>query len=434
MATPSLVANRFEIGEPVASGGMGTVYRAVDRASGQPVALKLQAIEHPGDAARFDREAAALATLNHAGIVRYIAHGTSSGSERFLAMEWIEGENLATSLVERGSTIADAVLVARQAAEALSAAHDLGLVHRDIKPENLMLADGAVERIRVVDFGLARRMVEDHKLTATGFALGTPGYMAPEQVNGVRSLDGRADVFSLGCVLYECLAGHSPFSGENPLAVQLKVLMLEPPSVIEACPEIPEALAAIVSRMIAKAPEARFATMREVGAALAALGPLPDVHRPSCDDRDAATSHLRAVPRESAECLVVAALRRPNDAWIEQARAAATPWPDCDVLRDGALVVRHRGTVDAARCALALAAALPDATLVVTIPAPGSRQLDDVIDRSTQVMSVAALRAIFARGAGAGRVHVDASSASKLATQFEIIPDGDLQFLGKPRV
>src|SRR5688572_26754281 len=98
MAAPSLVADRFQIGEPVASGGMGTVYRAVDRELGQPVAVKIQTVDDPEDDARFDREAAALATLDHPGIVRYVAHGTVTGNERFLAMEWIDGASLATTL------------------------------------------------------------------------------------------------------------------------------------------------------------------------------------------------------------------------------------------------------------------------------------------------------------------------------------------------
>jgi serine/threonine protein kinase len=425
MGSPSLVADRFQIGEPVASGGMGTVYRAIDRERGQPVAVKLQTVDGPEDAARFDREAAALAMLDHPGIVRYVAHGTTTGSERFLAMEWIEGESLAATLAEDDITIADAVAIARQVAGALAEAHRHDLLHRDIKPENLMLEAGVIDRVRVVDFGLARRIVEDHKLTATGFALGTPGYMAPEQTRGVRALDGRVDIFALGCVLYECLAGFAPFAGENPLAIQIKVLLTEPPPLGEVA-EIPDALARIVGKMMAKEPDARPASMREVEAALVALGALPEVHR---ERGDRATT--RRTWRMSAECLVVAAVRRPDPKWLERARGVAARWPGTEVLRDGALVVRHREALAAARCAIELAAALPEATFVVTTPA--APDLEDVIDRSTRVMSVAAVRAIFARGANSGRVHLDAPSATLLRAHFDIDDDGDLQVLGRAR-
>src|SRR5262249_50790681 len=153
------------------------------------------------DNERFTREVALLANLVHPGIVRYVAHGTTSLGAPYLAMEWLQGQTLSEKFAERRFTLVEAVTLAQRVAEALAVAHQRGVVHRDIKPGNLFLPDGDIAKVKVVDFGIARQTRGDEdisQITQTGVLVGTPGYMAPEQARGVRDVDARADVFALG--------------------------------------------------------------------------------------------------------------------------------------------------------------------------------------------------------------------------------------------
>jgi hypothetical protein len=281
--------------------------------------------------------------------------------------------------------------------------------------------------VRVVDFGLARAIDDDQKLTRTGTTMGTPGYMAPEQVRGSRELDGRADMFALGCALYECITGRAPFMGENPMAVQLKVLMVEPASVRSLVPDAPRELAAVVARMLAKDPAARFADMTELAAAFAALPPLPHDRRRPAQLGGTGTQLGMVAERVPASCIVMAAPPRPNPTWASRAWEATAAWRDhAEMLKDNVVVVRHANAIEAASCALAIAQALPEATVVISTPPPdGAGGLEGAIDRSTQVMSVAALRAVFARGAVAGKIHVDPVTAGHLRARFDIVREGD---------
>ncbi|MBA2542258.1 MAG: serine/threonine protein kinase, partial [Deltaproteobacteria bacterium] len=210
-ALPLVIADRFDLERIAGKGGMGAVWRATDRASGQVVAVKLMT----GDAhARFVREAQVLAELVHPRIVRYIAHGEADDVP-YLAMEWLEGMDLGKRLRIGLLDIDEAVAVVRYTAEALTIAHAAGIVHRDIKPNNLFLVDGEIAGLKVLDFGIARTLdvAQTRAMTRTGMVIGTPGYMAPEQARGDRDLDVRADVFALGCVLYEAVTGRAPFVG-----------------------------------------------------------------------------------------------------------------------------------------------------------------------------------------------------------------------------
>src|SRR5262245_8028020 len=182
MRAGDIVAERFEIEREAGSGGMSVVFRAQDRLTGQPVALKLLEAQDERAEARFRREASLLADLRHPGIVRYVAHGT--GAPSWLAMEWLEGEDLAQRLSRGGLAVVEAVTLLRQVAEALAAAHARGIVHRDVKPSNLFLPGGDISRVKVLDFGVARhgRVSE---LTLTGARVGTPAYMSPEQARGL---------------------------------------------------------------------------------------------------------------------------------------------------------------------------------------------------------------------------------------------------------
>src|SRR5262245_14267032 len=209
------IGDRFEVVVPAGAGGAGTVYRARDLLSGGLVALKFLHEQEVSDAERFAREAIVLAELSHPGIVRYVAHGETRDGLLYLAMEWLEGETLAARLARSPLTLDETVTLGLRVAESLAAAHGRGVVHRDIKPSNLLLADGSLERVKLLDFGLARRAWDSHGPTQPGALMGTPGYMAPEQASGWRDVSPATDVFSLGAVLYECLAGEPPFMGQH---------------------------------------------------------------------------------------------------------------------------------------------------------------------------------------------------------------------------
>src|SRR5262249_4208721 len=153
----------------------------------------------------------------------------------------------------------------------LGAAHRFGVVHRDVKPSNLFLVGGRPEEAKILDFGIARMGVLDRTLTQAGAMIGTPGYIAPEQARGDRHVDARADVFSLGCVLFRCLTGQKPFEGDDVMAILLKLVLEEPPRLGELLPEAPSALEDLVARMLAKAPGDRPADGSAVARELAAI-------------------------------------------------------------------------------------------------------------------------------------------------------------------
>ncbi|HEY4122195.1 MAG TPA: serine/threonine-protein kinase, partial [Byssovorax sp.] len=274
MKPGEVVAGRFTIERPAGYGAMGAVYRAMDRLTGAPVALKVLHKEGSKRNVRFEREATLLAALRHPAVVRYVLHGATPAGAPFLAMEWVDGETLSDRLTDAPLSVEDSILVMSTIASALAEAHAHGVVHRDLKPGNVLLADGDVRRVKVIDFGIARR--PESELTATGVAIGSPGYMAPEQARGDKDIDPRADVFSLGCVLYRCIAGAPPFAADDVRAVIAKILVTEPPPLAEVAPHTPAPLAALVTRMLSKEPAARPADGGAVADALAALGPRGD--------------------------------------------------------------------------------------------------------------------------------------------------------------
>ncbi len=267
-----LIGDRFELDRHVASGGMGRVFRARDLQTGQLVAVKMLLGDRDAHSARFELEGRALSRLSHPGIVRYVAHGLAASGEPYLAMEWLDGEDLSRRLARGKLSIEDSLALAARVAEALGTAHTRDVVHRDLKPSNIFLVDGRVDRVKVLDFGIAR--VEDAtRVTLTGSIVGTLGYMAPEQARSVRVIDARADVFSLGCVLFECLTGTPAFDADHPMALLMKLLFAEPPRLGELLPGAPEALDALLARMLAKEPTERLPHGHAVAEALVALGP-----------------------------------------------------------------------------------------------------------------------------------------------------------------
>ncbi len=251
----------------VGRGGTSIVYRARRAATGAAVAVKLLVGGH-ADRARIVREQALLAAIDDPRLARIVELGETDDGVAFAVLPWLDGNSLADTLVEPGVTAAEAVAMIAAAAAALAVAHRHGVVHRDLKPAHLWLGpDGAVA---IIDFGIARGIGDDQRITRTGTSIGTPGYMAPEQIAG-GVIAPPTDVFGLGCILYEALTGAPAFAGHHPAVLRGKVLWAEPPSVTERCPEADAALAALVAAMLAKVPAERPPDAAAVATALAAI-------------------------------------------------------------------------------------------------------------------------------------------------------------------
>lgn len=254
----------FAIEAVLGRGGTGIVLKAHDLALNRAVAIKVLAPWFASSSAarqRFAREAKAAAAVVHEHVVT--VHSVDSWRELpYLVMTYVHGRSLQERLDTQGPlTVEEVVRVGRQAAAGLAAAHAQGLVHRDVKPANILLEHG-IERVLLTDFGLARA-ADDASLTQSGVIAGTPQYMAPEQARG-EAIDSRADLFGLGSTLYASCTGQTPFRGESALAVLRQVCEVQPCSVRQLNPRVPEWLAAIIARLQAKAPADRFQSAAEV--------------------------------------------------------------------------------------------------------------------------------------------------------------------------
>lgn len=262
MQVGDVVHGRFELLQLAGRGGMGDVYRARDRTDGSVVAVKLLTDRQPMLEERFAREARLLEQLRHPRIVRHIHHAAEP--EPYIAMEWLEGEDLRSRLLRDPLTTQESLEVVRQVAEGLAVAHAQSIFHRDVKPDNVFLQDGRIDRVKLLDFGVARIRAQTRILTGTGVAIGTPAYMAPEQARGQRDVDHRADLFSVGCILYECVVGAPPFQGDHAIAILAKILLQEPPRLRDVWADAPAALDALVADLLVKEPERRLSDAREV--------------------------------------------------------------------------------------------------------------------------------------------------------------------------
>ncbi len=267
--THVVLVDRYELGPVLGQGGMAKVHQGLDRQLGRQVAIKVLAPPFDRDrefVERFQREARAAAGLSHPNIVAVFDSGSDDGTH-YIVTELVEGETLADRLRRDGPMPqAEAVAVAVDIARALAAAHERGLIHRDIKPGNVMLLpDG---RVKVVDFGIARAAGSD-TLTNTGVVLGSTAYLSPEQASG-QPVDERADLYALGCVLYEMLTGRVPFSADTPIATMYRHVNEDPPPPSTFAP-IPSELEDIVMRALEKDPKRRFASASELEAALLAV-------------------------------------------------------------------------------------------------------------------------------------------------------------------
>ena len=286
---PGLRVGPYEVRELRGAGAMGEVWLARDARLGRDVALKVLRPGTKQDASVLLEEARAASALTHPAVATVYEAGEAEAEGRvvaYIAMELVDGPTLG-EYARSGAPVADLVALVEQVAEGLAAAHARGIVHRDVKPSNVLVAEG---RARLVDFGLATRLgaldqdaldtltPEEAARVSSGGVVGTAAYMSPEQVRG-EELDGRSDVFALGAVLWELLAGRRAFPGETVGAVLASVLGHEPEPLSGANPAVPEALSRVVARMIAKDRERRYASMREAADDLAAArrGELPAV-------------------------------------------------------------------------------------------------------------------------------------------------------------
>ena len=267
--TTHVLVDRYELGPVLGQGGMARVHLGLDRQLGRRVAIKVLAPPFDRDGEfveRFRREARAAAGLSHPNIVAVFDSGSDDGIH-FIVTELVEGETLADRLRRDGPLPpADAMAAAVDVTRALAAAHARGLIHRDIKPGNVMLLpDGGV---KVVDFGIARAAGSD-TLTHTGVVLGSTAYLSPEQAGG-QPVDERADLYSLGCVLYEMLTGHVPFSADTPIATMYRHVNEDAPPPSTIAP-VQSELEDVVLRCLEKDPKRRFASAAELEAALLAV-------------------------------------------------------------------------------------------------------------------------------------------------------------------
>jgi tetratricopeptide (TPR) repeat protein len=454
-----LVDGRFELLAEAGSGGMGTVYRARDLGSGATVAVKILNGRERREIDRFDQEAAILARLTHPAIVRYVAHGIAEGGQRYIAMEWLDGEDLCTRLERELVTPAETVAIARRAAEALAYAHAQNVVHRDVKPENLFLPRGAIDKLKVLDFGIARLTHGARKLTLTGRVIGTPGYMAPEIVRGDREITPSADVFSLGCVMFLCLTGRPVFEADESTALLAKILLQDAPRLREVAPGLPRALDEVLAQMLAKSPAQRFGDAQQIIAALDALPPLAEVDAGVTGERTRRGRPALTAVEQRIACVVIAGPSATAERrW--RGATAAIDVPEAGDLADDQLAkaqlrrlaaledelarthgARFHGLPDgsvvvtladggkatdqaaaAARAALAMHAVLPEVPLVVST---GSGRFSawsvagEVIENGVRLL----------RGTAPGAVRLDDVAAGLLDPRFEIFREGMASYL-----
>ncbi len=475
----TVVAGRFEIEYLAGKGGMGAVYRSHDRVTGNVAALKVVHESAPEDHhERLAREAQLLAELQHPSIVRYIAFGATDQGWPYLAMEWLDGEDLTARLRGKGLEAGEAVTVAERIAAALGAAHARGIIHRDIKPSNIFLVAGDPSRVKVLDFGIARLEAANDGFTRTGAAIGTPRYMAPEQARGNGDVDIRVDVFSLGCVLFECLTGRPAFVGDNQAAILAKILLEDAPRLGSVRDDLPAELENLLGRMLAKDRDARPRDGSAVGVELARLGQLGISARRPLDPRDAAVTtgeqrlacvvfaeRALELSRDGEDITPTSQPTRPDKPVIPTPASQPTSTLDprqpvkpthqlardlenivaehkgrAEILADGSVVVTLFGrsaatdqAAVAARCALALRTLFPHTAMALAIGrtiVTDRIPLGELIDRATSIL----MRPLPSSAhTGTFPIYVDDVTAALIDLRFAIDGDAHGLFLSHER-
>ncbi|HUQ42193.1 MAG TPA: protein kinase, partial [Candidatus Limnocylindrales bacterium] len=267
---PTVLASRYELLGLLGSGGMGTVYRARDRELDELVALKVlkkELAQAPGMLERFRREVKLARKVTHVNVARTFDIG-EDGGDRFLTMELIEGEPLSVVTGRARMPLGRVLAIAREVLEGLAASHDAGVVHGDLKPENVICSK--VGRVVITDFGIARALTvgPDAERTATGMVVGTPQYMAPEQVEGTGDLDGRADIYALGCMLFRLITGEPAWTGSSYVTIAAARLLRDPPDPTHHLPNLANEVRDFVVKCMARDRADRFPDARSAGGAL----------------------------------------------------------------------------------------------------------------------------------------------------------------------
>jgi serine/threonine protein kinase len=284
----TVVAGKYRIARLIGGGGMGRVYEAENVAIGKRVALKFVAVAGGTAAARFHREARIVAAVESAHIVQIFDTAETEAGEPFLVMELLQGEDLAARLARGRLALADALDITAQALRGLKRAHAAGVIHRDLKPENLFLVPGEEDRphVKLIDFGLSKQLapqddVGPPSLTADGALLGTPLYMAPEQLEGAPQIDHRADLWSMGAILYEALAGAPAFAETSYARLVIRICQRDPEPLSTRVPGVPPTVERVVARALARDRAARWKDADEMLAALLAVMPARDSLAPA---------------------------------------------------------------------------------------------------------------------------------------------------------
>ena len=311
------ILGRYSLGEPIGSGGMGTVYEGYDQVLGRPVAIKSLHEQFSADTAvleRFKREAKIAAPLSHRGIAQVYDFAVENGSS-YIVMELLDGKDLHHLLAEQGALPPEqAIALVAEAADAVSHAHAAGVVHRDLKPGNIFLTtDG---HVKVTDFGIAWSSAHAH-MTGTKEMIGTPLYLSPQQVSGERAT-ASSDIYALGCVLFQLVTGTPPYEGDTPVAIALAHRHQSVPSASSIAPQVSAGLDAVISKAMQKDPSARFATASEMAAALRGLMKEPAGQPTQIIDLTEAPT-IATLPSPSLGATTPThqrVARRPDKAWI----------------------------------------------------------------------------------------------------------------------
>ena len=465
MNAGDVIDQRFALEREIRGGGMGRIFCANDLHTGRAVAVKIATDVADDSRARFRRESVLLAEIAHPAIVAYVAHGELADRTPYLVMEWLEGADLAQILegysparqptvrmtpsshanaeptvrltpselerakpieeVPRSSLdIATVILIGKRLAAALSALHARGIVHRDIKPGNLFLPAGDPAHAKLLDFGTARERMPAHPLTSEGLIVGTPYYMAPEQVREGGTIGPAADVWAVGCVLYECLTGRAPFSAPHPLAALARIMLDEPSLVSELRPDVPEDLARLVHDTLEKDSARRPADGAALLARIEALSPIASLAT------RLAAAPARAEPRRltGPEVRVCALLfARASAAATGLPRVVASCGGSYQALADGehsflVTIESVRAPTDqaaaAARVAIALREADPEIRQVLVTGRGGDEghtPMGELVDSAVEHLLAAA----------PGEICVDRLTAALIDARFHVTFDGN---------
>ena len=431
MVIGDLLDNRFSIERLAGRGGMGTVYRGLDQSTGQPVALKV--LRGEGDIARFEREARILSQLDDPRVVQHIAHGTAPSGDPYLVMEWLEGEDLGQRLARGRLGPAESVALCTSIAGALGLLHDRGVIHRDLKPSNVFLVEGRTDQIKLLDFGIAQ-LEASTRMTGSGALLGTFGYMAPEQASGAKNIDSRADVFALGCVLFECIVGEPAFSGAHPMAILTKILFEDTPRLKDHYSGVPASLDMLMFQLLAKNRDDRPHNGHAAADALRALGEMPN----QALEGTAGVSYppvLTDSEQRAQAVILVSAPAEASEVDAEQIESAARAHgATMERLLDGSLALLVSGgvatdlAVQAARCALAVGTRAAGRRVVLAMGrgrGTGTLPMGPAIDQAVRLLS--------SELADSGVVAIDDSSVGLLDARFEIRDESGVYVLSGER-